>query len=88
MGGISVEQSRDLMRQADLIDRKVERQRIKSKHKEQRRKVKKRRREEQVIINNILLLLSLLRKNHRGISLLPALALNTMLVARGFSLKV
>jgi len=47
VGGISVEESRDLMRQADLIDRKVERQRIKSKHKEQRRKVKKRRREEQ-----------------------------------------
>lgn len=51
VGGISVEESRDLMREADLIDRKVERQRIKSKHKEQRRKVKKRRREEQVIIN-------------------------------------
>ena len=50
VGGISVEESRDLMREADLIDRKVERQRIKSKHKEQRRKVKKRQRE-QVIIN-------------------------------------
>ncbi|KAL9969468.1 hypothetical protein ACROYT_G021688 [Oculina patagonica] len=47
VGGISVEESRDLMREADLIDRKVERQRIKSKHKEQRRKIKKRRREEQ-----------------------------------------
>ena len=56
-----MEESRDLMREADLIDRKVERQRIKSKHKEQRRKVKKRRREEQVIINKFLLL-SLLRK--------------------------
>lgn len=52
VGGISVEESRDLMREADLIDRKVERQRIKSKHKEQRRKIKKRRREEQVINNN------------------------------------
>lgn len=50
VGGISVEESRNLMREADLIDRKVERQRIKSKHKEQRRKVKKRRRK-QVIIN-------------------------------------
>ena len=50
VGGISVEESRDFMREADLIDRKVERQRIKSKHKEQRRKVKKRQRE-QVIIN-------------------------------------
>lgn len=50
VGGISVEESRNLMREADLIDRKVERQRIKSKHKEQRRKVKKRR-QEQVIIN-------------------------------------
>lgn len=48
VGGISVEESRDLMREADLIDRKVERERIKSKHKEQRRKLKKRRREEQV----------------------------------------
>ncbi|KAJ7394229.1 ATPdependent RNA helicase [Desmophyllum pertusum] len=47
VGGISVEESRDMMREADLIDRKVERQRIKSKHKEQRRKSKKRRREEQ-----------------------------------------
>lgn len=52
VGGISVEESRDLMREADLIDRKVERQRIKSKHKEQRRKIKKRRREEQVMNNN------------------------------------
>lgn len=52
VGGISVEESRDLMRKEDLIDRKVERQRIKSKHKEQRRKVKKRRRE-QVISNPI-----------------------------------
>ena len=49
VGGISVEESRDLMREADLIDRKVERERIKSKHKEQRRKLKKRRREEQVM---------------------------------------
>ncbi|XP_073227769.1 probable ATP-dependent RNA helicase DDX10 [Porites lutea] len=47
VGGISVEESRDLMREADLIDRGVERERIKSKHKEQRRKMKKRRREEQ-----------------------------------------
>lgn len=49
VGGISVEESRDLMREADLIDRGVERERIKSKHKEQRRKMKKRRREEQVM---------------------------------------
>ena len=48
VGGISVEESRDLMREADVIDRKVERERIKSKHKEQRRKIKKRHREEQV----------------------------------------
>ena len=54
VGGISVEESRDLMREADLIDRKVERERIKSKHKEQRMKIKKRRREEQVI-NQVLL---------------------------------
>lgn len=47
VGGISVEESRDLMREADLIDRGVERERIKSKHKEQRRKMKKRRHEEQ-----------------------------------------
>ena len=43
-----MEESRDLMREADLVDRKVERERIKGKHKEQRRKMKKRRREEQV----------------------------------------
>ena len=48
VGGISVAESRDLMREADLIDRKVERERIRSKHKEQRKKIKKRRREEQV----------------------------------------
>lgn len=47
VGGISVAESRDLMREADLIDRKVERERIRSKHKEQRKKIKKRRREEQ-----------------------------------------
>lgn len=47
VGGISVAESRDLMREADLIDRKVERERIRSKHKEQRKKIKKRRRKEQ-----------------------------------------
>ncbi|XP_068698685.1 probable ATP-dependent RNA helicase DDX10 isoform X2 [Montipora foliosa] len=47
IGGISVKESRDLLQEADLVDRKVERERIKSKHKDQRRKVKKRRREEQ-----------------------------------------
>ena len=49
VGGISVAESRDLLREADLIDRKVEKQRIKNKHKERRLKIKKRRREEQVI---------------------------------------
>ena len=49
IGGISVKESRDLLQEADLVDRKVERERIRSKHKDQRRKVKKRRREEQVL---------------------------------------
>lgn len=61
-----MEESRDLMREADLIDRKVERQRIKSKHKEQRRKVKKRRREEQVI--RFFASVIVAKKDHCGIS--------------------
>lgn len=48
VGGISVEESRDLMQEADLVDRKVERERIRNKHKEQKLKIKKRQREEQV----------------------------------------
>lgn len=44
-----MQESRDLMREADLVDKKIERARIKSKHKEQRRKIKKRWREEQVM---------------------------------------
>ncbi|XP_015777633.1 PREDICTED: probable ATP-dependent RNA helicase DDX10 [Acropora digitifera] len=47
VGGISVEESRDLMQEADLVDRKVERERIRNKHKEQKLKTKKRQREEQ-----------------------------------------
>ncbi|XP_067051491.1 probable ATP-dependent RNA helicase DDX10 [Acropora muricata] len=47
VGGISVEESRDLMQEADLVDRKVERERIRNKHKEQKLKIKKRQREEQ-----------------------------------------
>lgn len=47
VGGISVEESRDLMEEADLVDRKVERERIRNKHKEQKLKIKKRQREEQ-----------------------------------------
>ncbi|XP_074624794.1 putative ATP-dependent RNA helicase DDX10 [Acropora palmata] len=47
VGGISVEESRDLMQEADLVDRKVERERIRNKHKEQKLKIKKRLREEQ-----------------------------------------
>ena len=61
-----MEESRDLMREADLIDRKVERQRIKSKHKEQRRKVKKRWREEQVI--RFFASVIVAKKDHCGIS--------------------
>lgn len=50
VGGISVEESRDLMQEADLVDRKVERERIRNKHKEQKLKIKKRQREEQSLI--------------------------------------
>ena len=68
-----MEESRDLMREADLIDRKVERQRIKSKHKEQRRKVKKRRREEQVIMNKIFFVSVIVAKKViTALRLLPA----------------
>ena len=53
VGGISVEESRDLMQEADLVDRKVERERIRNKHKEQKLKVKKRQREELVTNLNL-----------------------------------